>query len=221
MSLRYRMSTVLAVALLLGPLLHAFATAAPMGSTADDERWIWPLDPQPEVVATFDPPEDPYGPGHRGIDLSGRIGQPVLAVADGRVRFAGMVAGRGVLVIEHGTERSTYEPVIAAVDAGDPVRAGQFVGRLELVSSHCWPAACLHLGRIEGETYLDPLEVLSDADGGGGPVRLLPFHDSVAGMTAPSLPVTSGPRMRQPVGLAQPLTADVGVDLRRGERRVP
>ncbi|HKE68072.1 MAG TPA: M23 family peptidase, partial [Nocardioidaceae bacterium] len=77
MSLRYRMSTVLAVAMLLCPLLHAFATAAPKGSTADDERWIWPLDPQPEVVATFDPPEDPYGPGHRGIDLSGRIGQPV------------------------------------------------------------------------------------------------------------------------------------------------
>ena len=215
------MSTVLAVAMLLCPLLHAFATAAPMGSTADDERWIWPLDPQPEVVATFDPPEDPYGPGHRGIDLSGRIGQPVLAVADGRVRFAGMVAGRGVLVIEHGAERSTYEPVIAAVDAGDPVRAGQFVGRLELVSSHCWPAACLHLGRIEGETYLDPLEVLSDADGGGGPVRLLPFHDSVAGTTAPSLPAESGPWMRQPIGFAQPLTADVGVDLGRRERRVP
>lgn len=220
MSLRYRVSTVLAVALLLGPLLDAFAAAAPIRSPAGDQRWIWPLDPQPEVMATFDPPESPYGPGHRGVDLSGRIGQPVLAVADGRVRFAGMVAGRGVLVIEHGAERSTYEPVIAAVDVGDPVRAGQVVGRLELVSSHCWPAACLHLGRIEGDTYLDPLEVLSDADGGGGPVRLLPF-DAVAATPAPPLAVGSGPWMRQPIGLAQPLTTDVGVDLRRGERRMP
>ena len=220
MRFRSRVSIALAIGLLLGLLLDA-VVAAPMRSPTGAERWIWPLDPQPDVVETFDPPEDPYGPGHRGIDLSGRVGQPVLAVADGRVRFAGMVAGRGVLVIEHGAERSTYEPVIAAVDVGDPVRAGQVVGRLELVSSHCWPSACLHLGRIAGDTYLDPLELLGDADGGGGPVRLLPFGDAAASATAPSADVGSGPWMRQPIGLAQPLAADVGVDLRRGERRVP
>jgi|RhiMethySRZTD1v2_1073278.scaffolds.fasta_scaffold150947_2 Peptidase family M23 len=225
MSFRFRISIVLAVGLLLGLSLDA-VVAAPLRSPPGHERWIWPLDPQPDVVDTFDPPEDPYGPGHRGIDLSGRIGQPVLAVADGRVRFAGMVAGRGVVVIEHGVERSTYEPVVAAVDVGDPVRAGQVVGRLELVSSHCWPSACLHLGRIADDTYLDPLELLGDADGGGGPVRLLPFGDEEASATAPSddalsIGAGSGPWMRQPIGLAQPLPADMGVDLRRGERRVP
>lgn len=165
----------LAAALLLGSVSHTFAAPAQSGSGG--ERWTWPLDPRPEVVRVFDPPEDPYGAGHRGIDLSGRIGQPVLAVADGRVRFVGMVAGRGVVVIEHGDERSTYEPVIGAVDLGDRVRAGEVVGRLELVGSHCWPSACLHLGRISGETYLDPLELLV---GAAGPVRLLPFHDAVA-----------------------------------------
>ena len=230
MRFRSRVSIALAVGLLLGLLLDA-VVAAPIRSPTGAERWIWPLDPQPEVVATFDPPEDPYGPGHRGIDLSGRIGQPVLAVADGRVSFAGMVAGRGVLVIEHGAERSTYEPVIAAVDVGDPVRAGQVVGRLELVSSHCWPSACLHLGRIAGDTYLDPLELLGDADGGGGPVRLLPFGDASASATAPSADapsadgpsadVGSSPWMRQPIGLAQPLATDMGVDLRGGKRRMP
>lgn len=220
MRFRYSVSIALAIGLLLGLLLDA-VVAAPLRSPPGHERWIWPLDPQPEVVETFDPPEDPYGPGHRGIDLSGRIGQPVLAVADGRVRFAGMVAGRGVLVIEHGAERSTYEPVVAAVNVGDPVRAGQVVGRLELVSSHCWPRACLHLGRIAGDTYLDPLELLGDADGGGGPVRLLPFGDDVASATAPPADASSGPWMRQPIGLTQPLATDMGVDLRRGKRRMP
>ena len=175
---RYRILLIaFTAALLLRLAFHTFAAAGPARSGSGDERWSWPLAPRPEVVEVFDPPEDPYGPGHRGIDLSGRIGQSVLAVADGRVRFVGMVAGRGVVVIDHGDERSTYEPVIAAVDVGDRVRAGQIVGRLELVASHCWPSACLHLGRISGETYLDPLELLV---GGAGPVRLLPFHDAAA-----------------------------------------
>jgi hypothetical protein len=172
----------LAATLLLRSVSDTLAAAAPAPSASGGERWIWPLAPRPEVVRVFDPPEGPYGAGHRGIDLSGRIGQSVLAVADGRVRFVGMVAGRGVVVIEHGDERSTYEPVIGAVDVGDRVRAGQVVGRLELVASHCWPSACLHLGRLTGETYLDPLELLV---GGTGPVRLLPFHDA-AGADAAS-----------------------------------
>jgi hypothetical protein len=166
-----------ATALLLGPGFDRFVAAAPARSDSGGERWSWPLVPRPEVVEFFDPPEDPYGAGHRGIDLMGRIGQSVLAVADGRVRFVGMVAGRGVVVIEHGEERSTYEPVVGALDVGDRVRAGQVVGRLELVASHCWPSACLHLGRIAGETYLDPMELLP---GASGPVRLLPFHDATA-----------------------------------------
>ncbi len=182
----------LAATLLLGSVADTFATTASARSGSGGERWGWPLAPRPEVARTFDPPEDPYGAGHRGIDLSGRIGQSVLAVADGRVRFVGMVAGRGVVVIEHGDERSTYEPVIGAVDVGDRVRSGQVVGRLELVASHCWPSACLHLGRIAGETYLDPLELLV---GGTGPVRLLPFHDAATAETASRRLVLGGGMM--------------------------
>jgi peptidase M23-like protein len=174
--------TATAAALLLGAVLCPVGAATPAHAGSGGERWVWPLAPRPEVVRAFDPPEDPYGAGHRGIDLSGRIGQSVLAVTDGRVRFVGMVAGRGVVVIEHGDERSTYEPVIGAVEVGDRVRAGQVVGRLELVASHCWPSACLHLGRIAGETYLDPLELLV---GRTGPVRLLPFHGAAAANAAP------------------------------------
>ena len=48
------------------------------------------------------------------------------------------------------------------------------LGRLDGTDSHCFPAACLHWGLIEGrgddQVYLDPLSLV-----GGGPVRLLPL----------------------------------------------
>ena len=150
---------VLAAALSLSP--------APRGV---DPVGVWPLDPVPEVVRPFDPPDSPYGAGHRGVDLLGTAGQPVRAALPGSVSWAGSLAGRGVVVVDHGTTRTTYEPVTAVVAVGTPVAAGSTIGTLELSRSHCFPRACLHWGWIEGETYLDPLRLV-----GGGPVRLLPL----------------------------------------------
>lgn len=135
--------------------------------------WTWPLDPTPPVVATFAPPDHVYGAGHRGVDVAGRPGQRVLAVAAGKVTFAGPVAGRGVVVVDHGRLRSTYQPVDTGVGVGDVVEAGQPIGRLTSAHSHCAPAACLHLGAKQGETYLDPLSLL-----GGRPVRLKPLDSA-------------------------------------------
>jgi murein DD-endopeptidase MepM/ murein hydrolase activator NlpD len=132
---------------------------------------VWPLRPEPEVVAGFDPPDSPWGSGHRGVDLLGTAGQVVRAALPGRVSFAGALAGRGVVVVDHGGTRTTYEPVDATVSLGDPVAAGDPIGRLALPGSHCLPRACLHWGWIEGaDTYLDPLRLV-----GAGPVRLLPL----------------------------------------------
>lgn len=131
---------------------------------------VWPLDPQPAVLEGFSPPLTPYGAGHRGVDLAGREGQVVRAAAGGRVTFAGSLAGRGVVVVSHGATRTTYEPVRASVAVGTVVAAGDRLGTLQGVASHCAPAACLHWGLIAGETYLDPLALV-----GAGPVRLLPL----------------------------------------------
>ncbi len=132
---------------------------------------VWPLDPYPDVAGGFDPPASAWGAGHRGVDLRGTPGQPVRAAEAGVVRFVGRIAGRGVVVVDHGDTRTTYEPVHASVRLGDRVTAGTVLGRLELFGSHCFPAACLHWGLIEGrDTYLDPLSLV-----GGGPVRLLPL----------------------------------------------
>jgi len=131
---------------------------------------VWPLDPRPEVVARFDPPGSPWGAGHRGVDLLGRPGQQVRAALAGRVTFAGSLAGRGVVVVDHGATRTTYEPVAPAVAVGQEVDTGGVIGLLETGTSHCFPRTCLHWGLLRGEDYLDPLSLLGEA-----PVRLLPF----------------------------------------------
>jgi len=131
---------------------------------------VWPLAPRPEVVRGFDPPDTRWGAGHRGVDLLGRPGQPVRAAADGTITFAGTLAGRGVVVVDSGATRTTYEPVSATVQVGDHVAAGAVIGTLQLATSHCFPRACLHWGLLRDETYLNPLTLV-----GGGPVRLLPM----------------------------------------------
>ncbi len=154
-----------AVTVLLGLLLTA-------GHSEPDPIGVWPLAPEPEVVAGFDPPDSPYAAGHRGVDLSGNPGQRVRSALPGTVTYAGALAGRGVVVVDHGPTRTTYEPVAATVSVGDHVSAGHRLGSLQLIGSHCFPRACLHWGWIRraDETYLDPLRLV-----GEGPVRLLPL----------------------------------------------
>jgi peptidase M23-like protein len=132
---------------------------------------VWPLQPRPPVVARFDPPATPWGRGHRGVDLAGHVGQQVHAAASGVVTYAGRLAGRGVVVVDHGSTRTTYEPVTATVQVGDRVAAGAVIGLLQLFGSHCFPRACLHWGLVEGrDQYLDPLTLV-----GAATVRLLPL----------------------------------------------
>jgi murein DD-endopeptidase MepM/ murein hydrolase activator NlpD len=130
----------------------------------------WPLPGFPTVLRPFDPPAHPYGPGHRGVDLGGWAGEPVLAAGAGVVVFAGMVAGKPVVSVDHPNGlRTTYEPVVATVSPGQHVGRGQPVGTLQAGHDGCPAAACLHWGVRRGEEYLDPLWLLSP-----GRVRLLP-----------------------------------------------
>lgn len=158
---------------------------------------VWPLDPRPTVVHEFDPPPTPYTAGHRGVDLRGRPGQAVLAVRDGTITYAGMLAGRGVVVVDHGDTRTTYQPVDASVRVGEAVAAGQVVGTLQAGGSHCMPRSCLHLGLLRGETYLDPLSLL-----GPRPVRLLPLWS----VGQPRVPWLAGRHRPWPVRPALPVT---------------
>jgi murein DD-endopeptidase MepM/ murein hydrolase activator NlpD len=160
-------------------LIVALSSLVP-GNAADGRAQAqWPLRPQPLVVAGFVQPSGPFSPGHRGVDLLGSPGQPVFATLPGTVAFAGPLAGRGVVVIDHGGFRTTYEPVKAAVKRGDVVAGGSVIGSLETALSHCFPRSCLHWGLIRGSAYEDPLTLL-----GAAPVRLLPLGSATWATTS-------------------------------------
>lgn len=134
--------------------------------------FVWPLAGAPTVVGAFDPPAEPWLPGHRGVDLAGTLDEPVYAAGAGTVSFAGRVAGIGAVSITHPDGlRTTYEPVTASVHTGDPVAIGTPIGTIDARLPHCapGPTACLHWGLIRGGVYLDPLMLL-----GLGQVRLYP-----------------------------------------------
>ena len=150
------------------------ALAWPPGATPDPVG-VWPLQPEPEVVRPFDPPDSPYGAGHRGVDLLGHVGQPVHSSLAGTVTFAAPLAGRGVVVVDHGGVRTTYEPVSASVAVGEVLARGAVIGTLQRASSHCFPRACLHWGLLRGDAYLNPLTLV-----GAGPIRLLPLSGSLS-----------------------------------------
>ncbi len=162
------LATLVVLVLSSGP---ASADSAP----APARQGVWPLSPHPAVVKGFDPPVTTWGAGHRGVDLLGHVGQPVHASLAGTVTFAAPLAGRGVVVVDHGGVRTTYEPVTSSVSVGDLVGRGGVLGTLQRASSHCFPRACLHWGLLRGDAYLNPLTLV-----GAGPVRLLPLSGAPA-----------------------------------------
>ncbi|NKY59590.1 M23 family metallopeptidase [Nocardia flavorosea] len=157
--------------LLITLVSSGIATASP------DKPFTWPLRPRPTVERAFDPPEQDWLPGHRGVDLAGTSGQPVYAAGPGVVVFAGDVAGRPVVSIRHeGDLRTTYEPVTAKVTVGRRVTRDTAIGVLEAGHAGC-ATTCLHWGvrreqsgRAKRE-YLDPLGLLRLS-----PIRLKPVH---------------------------------------------
>jgi murein DD-endopeptidase MepM/ murein hydrolase activator NlpD len=91
----------------------------------------------------------------------------ILAAASGTVAFAGSIAGKPVVSIDHGSVRTTYEPVVSKVSVGERVALGQVIGVLR-TGGHC--RGCLHWGLREGKSYLDPLSLLGNR---GGRLRLV------------------------------------------------
>ncbi|MET8873856.1 M23 family metallopeptidase [Nocardia sp. NPDC004604] len=167
---RRLVSIVVAVIALLGFVAEQAVSAAPQG------EFSWPLQPRPRVERQFDKPVRDWLPGHRGVDLAGTPGQAVLAAGDGIVVFAGTVAGKPAVSIDHpGGLRTTYEPVRAEVAVGLRVGRGMRIGTLEAGHEGCGPAACLHwgarrdAGRHSRHEYVDPLGLLHPT-----PLRLKP-----------------------------------------------
>lgn len=127
----------------------------------DEVSYVDPTTGMPAVgtvLRAFDPPAQNWLPGHRGVDLSLAVGDPVLAAGNGVVAFVGQVAGTPTLSIDHPDGiRTTYQPVFSPLASGDEVFAGQVVGRLADPGDH-WPG--LQWGARRGGEYLNPLGLL-------------------------------------------------------------
>jgi len=188
-----------ALAMAAAPAAAPAAPATVVGPGA--QTWVWPLPPPQRVLAGFAPPAHDWLPGHRGVDLAAVPGESVVAAGDGRVSYAGTIAGVGVVAIRHaGGLETTYEPVARSVRAGELVRGGERIGRIAGRLGHC-AQTCLHWGLRRGSAYLDPLALLGEVR-----IRLLPV---------PSPPA------RSPAGLALGLPAAAAglVTYRRVRRR--
>ena len=152
------------------PLINGTGTAGPAltdqsaGPRRPRGHYQWPTGAPATVVEDFAPPAVVWGRGHRGVDLAAAKGTQVRSAAAGTVAFAGMVAGRPVVSIDHADGiRTTYEPVEPAVSAGDTVAAGQIIGTL--LAGHRSDGVCaLHWGARTGpKTYINPLRLLQPA----------------------------------------------------------
>ena len=155
---RILISVVLGLSLVTTPVARGVATTA---------GWTWPV--VGPVIRGFDLPDDPYGPGHRGIDIAAPVGTTIVAPADGTVAFAGPVGGHLFLTIDHGGGvSSTFSWLTANL-----VRKGAAVTRGEPVAVTGWghPGALvphLHFGVKQDGDYVDPLSYL-------GPISLASF----------------------------------------------
>ena len=149
------------LALPIALMVIGFGAASPAAEPSASAGWEWPV--RGPVVRGFDPPEDPFGAGHRGIDIAAPVGTVVVAPAAGTVAFAGMVGGHLFVTLDHGGElTSTYSWISStSVRKGDTVTAGQPFA----VTGTGHPGASvphLHFGVRLAGAYVDPLAYLAD-----------------------------------------------------------
>jgi murein DD-endopeptidase MepM/ murein hydrolase activator NlpD len=167
------MRRLLALCCLSLVLCAAAAIAAAPAASASGS-WTWPvLGP---VIRGYDPPDSPYGSGHRGIDIAAVVGTTVVSSAPGTVSFAGPVGGGLFVSVDHGAGVVSSYSFLSVVDVrkGDVVAEGAPVGRTGAGHPGMTPAH-LHFGvRVDG-AYADPMSYLRPA-GVASLIRLAPLE---------------------------------------------
>jgi len=145
--------------------LTALVSAVPGGS------WCWPA--EGPVVRGFFNGDDPYAGGqHRGIDVGGAVGAPVLAPVGGAISFVGSVPGSGRAVTirtDDGYAVTLVGVGSYSVARGESVSEGQQIATISETGDSGSHVASVHLGvRIASDPngYIDPLTLL--------PARSLP-----------------------------------------------
>jgi murein DD-endopeptidase MepM/ murein hydrolase activator NlpD len=169
-----RMVLPLVVGLFVAPSTASAPAAQPAPSAPGTAgTWTWPV--HGPVIGPFEPPQTPFGSGHRGIDIAVPVGTAVVAAEAGAVAFAGPVGGQLFVTLDHGGGlTSTYSWLSAIlVRRGDVVAAGAPIARSG--AGHAASAVPhLHLGVRRDDVYQDPLAYLGPASVSGF-IRLAPL----------------------------------------------
>lgn len=100
---------------------------------------------------------------HRGLDIVNRKGTPVVATADGRVKFAGHNGGYGnLVVIDHGMGVETKYGHLYRIEVkvGDRVIRGQEIGALGNTGRSTGPH--LHYEVVVNKHAVDPRQYFID-----------------------------------------------------------
>lgn len=113
------------------PALAAPARAA-ASPTSSPHPSLWPIGEETRTVAS------PFGirgrnDMHKGMDIKGPYRTPVVATADGVVKFSGQMRGYGnVIMVDHGAGIETRYGHLDSrlANAGEKVRQGMVIGKL-------------------------------------------------------------------------------------------
>ncbi len=160
-----------------GGAKHTFWRFAP-----DDEPAGWFDQDGRRLGAALTPPRpgsrmsSPFGPRryygrpsgggfHNGIDYEARVGQPILAAADGVIELQGTHFEYGLTVkIRHAPQFTTLyahmSHFAAGMAVGRSVRKGEVIGYVGMTGRST--GAHLHFSTIVDEKFADPAPYLSD-----------------------------------------------------------
>lgn len=136
------------------PVLSVPPLPRPVPQGSSVLRWQWPT--SGDVIKTYN-----MAAGSKGIDITGQLGQPVQAVAGGKVVYSGSaLKGYGELIIVKHDE--TYLSAYGhnrrrLVKEGDEVRAGQTIAELGVGPEQ---KPILHFEIRENGKPVDPLAFL-------------------------------------------------------------
>ena len=136
-----------------GPPSHSLSTAKTPPPNAPVDHWFWPAEGKVSRAYSAE--------RHKGIDLDGERGAPVMATAAGVVVYAGTgVTGYGaLLIVKHNdTYLSAYGHNDALLAAeGQQVDAGQVIARMGSTSSD---SVKLHFEIRRNGRPMDPMSLL-------------------------------------------------------------
>ncbi|MCC7174299.1 MAG: M23 family metallopeptidase [Bryobacterales bacterium] len=114
--------------------LTTFRNSHPRLLQVNTRPTLWPVEGR--LIGPFGRRSDPLSGQmafHTGVDISGTIGTPIRAAADGVVALAEFAARYGrLVVIDHGGGLRTYYAHLSRFEviAGQEVRRGQIIGAL-------------------------------------------------------------------------------------------